>query len=92
MKQMGTAKDHHKGTSQGFEDTQVEYWAKFIQLQDLQCQCKLSFAQYLLNLSGRWQSQFLGTQLCSRQYTTEISVNIAKKSQWVYAKHIIRTS
>lgn len=45
MKQMGTAKDHHKGTSQGFEDTQVEYWAKFIQLQDLQCQCKLSFAQ-----------------------------------------------
>lgn len=90
MKQTETA--NMRDTSGGFEDTQVEYWAKFIQLQDLQCQCKLGFAQYLLNLSGKRQSQFLGTQLCSRQYTTEIFVNIAKKSQWVYVKHTIRTS
>lgn len=90
MKQTGTA--NVRDASWGFEDTQVEYWAKFIQLQDLQCQCKLSFGQYLLNLSGKWQSQFLGTQLCSREYATEIFVSITKKSQWAYVKHTIRTS
>lgn len=41
MKQTGTASVWD--TSRGFEDTQVECWAKFIQLQDLQCQCKVEF-------------------------------------------------
>lgn len=42
MKQMGTA--NVQDTSRGFEDTQVEHWAKFIQLQDLQVSVQVEFS------------------------------------------------
>lgn len=48
-------------TSRWLEDTEAEYWAQFLQLQGRQSPCKLSFGQYLLNLSGKQQSQYSGT-------------------------------